>query len=674
MAESTPDVKRVQERATQRDTAKPEATEQGNLVADSATLQRTLASPGRATPREIQQLQRAVGNRATSRVLAGAVQRRSDQREATGPEAPPEVAAESAQASGDDGPRARLPIQAKLTVTAPDDMYEQEAERVAEQVTSTALPVGQRQTIRPEAQPELAIATLPISRIQRHPGHGDDPVQRHPGHGDDPVQRHADHGEDLLQTASSTEGASGFEAGADVESQLASSRGGGSNLPSSVRESLEPRFGADFSGVRVHTDSQADTLNRQVNARAFTHGADIYFSAGEYSPGTTAGDRLLAHELTHVVQQGASGPHVQRADDGNPVAPADPGTTAHPTVRQGSTGPAVEELQQKLNAAGATPPLVADGVFGPLTAAAVRAFQQQHGLVADAVVGPITWGKIDELGLASTVGRVERQWSEEVGGQTYGMTSRYTWRIMDDQIRTTVKLKFTGLNRPALVEQWFGHIRSIWNHFKAVNQATNESLNIEFDPQSVTSGADNQVRIKPGNGRSDAANWFAEDPDSNNTAAHEFGHMIGLEDEYQRGHTDYKRLTGEDPSPGETTNAAPAGTVATEMRAALYEADIPTRVTKANEVITKYDLKQGDYAQQVAAAYLTANGVRIVDDIVARIPDEDEWTIVDPFTHSSGSLMGMNTTHEHPVEARHVREFVGYIQAVKGGVWKAVPR
>jgi len=74
-------------------------------------------------------------------------------------------------------------------------------------------------------------------------------------------------------------------------------------VPESVRAFFEPRFGVDFSGVRVHTDSNAVQMNRELNAQAFTHGRDIYFGAGKYNLGTTSGKRLLAHELTHVVQQ-----------------------------------------------------------------------------------------------------------------------------------------------------------------------------------------------------------------------------------------------------------------------------------------------------------------------------------------------------------------------------------
>jgi hypothetical protein len=84
--------------------------------------------------------------------------------------------------------------------------------------------------------------------------------------------------------------------------------GGGAPLPREARALFEPRFGRDFGGVRVHTGDQAGESARAVRARAYTVGGNIVFARGEYAPGTAEGRRLLAHELTHVVQQGAAGP------------------------------------------------------------------------------------------------------------------------------------------------------------------------------------------------------------------------------------------------------------------------------------------------------------------------------------------------------------------------------
>ncbi len=81
--------------------------------------------------------------------------------------------------------------------------------------------------------------------------------------------------------------------------------GSGRPLDPESRAFMEPRFGQDFGGVRVHTGADADTAARSINARAFTSGNNVVFGAGEYSPATDAGRRLLSHELTHVVQQGS---------------------------------------------------------------------------------------------------------------------------------------------------------------------------------------------------------------------------------------------------------------------------------------------------------------------------------------------------------------------------------
>lgn len=94
-----------------------------------------------------------------------------------------------------------------------------------------------------------------------------------------------------------------FVASPTVEQTLSSTRGNGRPLPSPAREQMESAFGSSFEGVSLHTDADADQLTRQVDAVAFTHGRDIYFSSGSFAPETTSGKKLLAHELTHVVQQ-----------------------------------------------------------------------------------------------------------------------------------------------------------------------------------------------------------------------------------------------------------------------------------------------------------------------------------------------------------------------------------
>lgn len=122
--------------------------------------------------------------------------------------------------------------------------------------------------------------------------------------------------------ASSTDPLGGSSVDPQTATRLASPTGG-RQLPDTVRAPMESAFGADFSQVRVHHDGAAAQLSRDVSAKAFTHGNDIYFGSGTFNPSSDQGKHLLAHELTHVVQQqqgrdsgGSSGaPTIGRADD-----------------------------------------------------------------------------------------------------------------------------------------------------------------------------------------------------------------------------------------------------------------------------------------------------------------------------------------------------------------------
>ncbi len=118
------------------------------------------------------------------------------------------------------------------------------------------------------------------------------------------------------------------QVGPREEQRIAAMRGRGDALPASERAFFEPRFGIDFSRVRIHSDDQAGASARALGARAYTIGANIVLDSGQYSPGTQQGRALLAHELTHVVQQGQAGtaPTLQRdkepGDAGAKQAPA----------------------------------------------------------------------------------------------------------------------------------------------------------------------------------------------------------------------------------------------------------------------------------------------------------------------------------------------------------------
>ena len=164
-------------------------------------------------------------------------------------------------------------IQPKLTVNQPGDRYEQEADRVADAVMRMKdgdAPVLQRMPL------------TPVLAVQRQ--------------------------------SSSGEGAG---AAPPIVSEVLSS-GGGQPLDAGTQQFMESRFGRDFSEVRVHADGRAVESAAAIQARAYTNGQEVVVGKGEFHPETEAGRRLLAHELTHVVQQGGGNLHLNKMRDKSP--------------------------------------------------------------------------------------------------------------------------------------------------------------------------------------------------------------------------------------------------------------------------------------------------------------------------------------------------------------------
>lgn len=235
-------------------------------------------------------------------------------------------------------------VQARLQVTRPDDPFEREAEQVAMQVMRMPAPRLQRRQqedellqTKPASPPSLARQadeeeeTLQAKRIRptsataQRRAETDEKLQpRYRGGAASALaMRQVDEEEPLQRReADSTTSAEIDQA---IEAKIHGMRGGGRELPPSSRRFFEQRFGHDFSGVRVHTGSEAATVARSLRAEAFTVGSDIFFGDARYSPDTSAGRTLLAHELTHTIQQQASPPLAARqpANPGSPPAPED---------------------------------------------------------------------------------------------------------------------------------------------------------------------------------------------------------------------------------------------------------------------------------------------------------------------------------------------------------------
>ncbi len=186
-------------------------------------------------------------------------------------------------------------IQAKLTINQPGDIYEQEADRVADQVVQRlAMPSSQ------PAAPLSSTTARPPEAIQAKCADCEQ---------EEKLQRKEEEGPEESEEIQRKENAAspaqpGDEAGSDFSSRLQSSKGGGSPLPENTRTDMESALGTDLSGVRIHTGGEAAGMSKSINAQAFTHGSDVYFNEGKFDAGSTDGKRLLAHELVHVGQQG----------------------------------------------------------------------------------------------------------------------------------------------------------------------------------------------------------------------------------------------------------------------------------------------------------------------------------------------------------------------------------
>ena len=292
-------------------------------------------------------------------------------------------------------------IQAKLQVGPPNDHYEQEADRVAD--TVMRMPDPQY------SSPATVSNRTYISRLYRKCTECEEEkvsLQSIEGGEEEPeateavVQRVAESGSAVAETP------------AGIESRLAATHTGGEPLGFRTRHQMETAFGRDFSRVRVHRDSQAAEISHKLSAHAFTHGRHIYFGSGNYQPEGSSGKRLLAHELTHIAQQGhaplksggAASPTpaavqmaplaIQRVATWAAPAPNETNNLANTAITGvpvGVTAPTFNGVQfGALNEPTVTVSAVASGGFD----ATVATVPANTGSVNETVLGPGPWRRV----------------------------------------------------------------------------------------------------------------------------------------------------------------------------------------------------------------------------------------------------------------------------------------
>ncbi|GAB5401598.1 MAG: hypothetical protein Aureis2KO_31830 [Aureisphaera sp.] len=245
-------------------------------------------------------------------------------------------------------------VQRKLAIGSSDDAFEKEADHVADKVVNMkAIPKG----------------TTPQKGAL---------VQR----------KCSDCEEETLQKKGV--GSEGGTASMALTQQINNSRGSGSNMDHTTQHFMESRFGTDFSNVSIHTGSQAIQMNRELNAHAFTVGNDIYFNEGKYNPSTQSGKHLLAHELTHTIQQG-HGKSIKRST----VSPTE-GNGAilnEEEIRMKSIGPQIQRMQPRNQSGGV------DHISGNVAPWKKQGYTDptgdKHWAYTDAGTGVVAWTAIN---------------------------------------------------------------------------------------------------------------------------------------------------------------------------------------------------------------------------------------------------------------------------------------
>lgn len=332
------------------------------------------------------------------------------------------------------GPAAAMPIQANLVVSQPGDPYEREAERVADTV------------MRMPASPAHGLGISAVSPA------GGGAVRRacaacNARHGaDDEVPVHREASGDALAVTPA------------VAANVHTLQGQGSPLPRATREFFEPRFGADFSQVRINTGPLADESARALGARAFTVGSTVSFAAGQYAPATPEGRHLLAHELTHVVQQNGG---VRRARDGPAAAGG-----AQPDIGRRTSAPRVQPAWYNVGIP------FTDYAFDP----SIEGVRTAAGIVKDAAVEGLDWLADEIMSLVNgALDWLREQWAE-LQGLAHAAWDRAKAAFADivGFFRNPLGFlvdAFMGLDAAALARGWQAFsalVTSVADRFKAM--------------------------------------------------------------------------------------------------------------------------------------------------------------------------------------------------------------
>jgi hypothetical protein len=274
-------------------------------------------------------------------------------------------------------------------------------------------------------------------------------------------------------------------------------------------------------------------------------------------------------------------------------------------------------------------------------------------------------------------GRFENmQMQHMTEGATTIVRGRFEWTLTEDKLDVQVPVHFQpdeGVTVP--LDLWNGQIFNTWNLFW-IKESGGRRIDLRMSLRNDSSDA-RKIKVientKPGEydypDRANAGKWYPVMPED--TAPHEFGHLIGLPDEYQRTREDFETITGQTKTGPENTSGKTEAAIATELNTALTSDPVDERPAKASRVLRSVGLiasgrpQQGDFAQKVMTEYDKANTPHLLPALQG-LPEGTNWTLLTVFSYASGTTMGNPgvvgiTEHEHPVEPRHLREFTAIV-------------